>query len=417
MDADITIVGAGPYGLSLAAHLRARGQSFELLGSAMESWRRYMPAGMRLKSEPFASNLWDPQRRFTLRRYCEAHSIPYRAICSPVALDTFLSYTDWFCRNAAGSPRDGKLVRLARRPGGFSLSLSDGSSLTSRRVVLATGHMPFAVIPTELEGIPAPFAVHSTASGDPGAYVGLDVTVIGAGQSALEMAALLCEAGARVRILLRRKNIVWNAQPKRRTTLDRVRTPHSGIAPGWPSVAVSELPRLYRWLFTPSKRHWHVARSYGPNGAWWLRDRVEGRVEIRSGTQVGAASVTPEGLALKVLGPQGPEEIITDRAIAATGFKVDINHLDYLEPALRDSLILEAQGIPALTAQFETSIPGLFVVGLASSPVFGPIMRFMYGAKHAAPLVARRLRAGHRRRAPAPSSDAAATELDITSAP
>lgn len=417
MDADITIVGAGPYGLSLAAHLRARGQSFELLGVPMESWRRYMPAGMKLKSEPFASNLWDPQRRFTLRRYCEAHHIPYRATCNPVALDTFLSYTDWFYLNAVGSPTDLKLVRLARRPGGFSLSLSNGSNLTSRRVVLATGHMPFVVKPPVLEGIPAPLAVHSTGSGDPDAYVGLDVTVIGAGQSALETAALLHEAGARVRILLRRQNIVWSAPPKRRTALDRILAPHSGIAPGWSSVAVSELPRLYRWLFTPAKRHWHVARSYGPGGSWWLRDRVAERIEIRCGTQIEAARTTCEGLELQVLGPRGREQIVTDRAIAATGFRIDIDRLAYLEPGLRSSLVLEAEGIPALTSRFETSVPGLFVVGLASSPVFGPIMRFMYGAKHAAPLVAHQLRAGFRRRLPAASSRTATTDLDMTSAP
>jgi thioredoxin reductase len=90
-------------------------------------------------------------------------------------------------------------------------------------------------------------------------------------------------------------------------------------------------------------------------------------------------------------GPQGHREFETDHIIAGTGFKVDIDRLDYLDPSLRQSIVREAGGIPSLNSHFETSVPGLFIVGAASSPVFGPIMRFMYGAKHVGPILARRL--------------------------
>jgi FAD-dependent urate hydroxylase len=144
LDVDTTIVGAGPYGLSIAAHLKAASRSFELFGTPLESWRAFMPAGMVLKSERFASNLWDPHRRYTLRRYSEQKSIPYQAVGSPVSLALFLDYADWFREHALGGVvRDVRVNQLSEVADGFQLGLEDGRTLTSRRVVLATGHMPF----------------------------------------------------------------------------------------------------------------------------------------------------------------------------------------------------------------------------------------------------------------------------------
>jgi FAD-dependent urate hydroxylase len=160
LDRETTIIGAGPYGLSIAAHLSAAGQSFELLGSPLESWRCHMPRGMVLKSEPFASNLWDPLRRFTLRRYCESNGLGWQNVGRPLGLSTFLDYAEWFRRSNRLEPRELKVTQLARSGNGFSLSLSDGSRFTSRRVVLATGHLAFRVLPPELAGLPEPRGPH-----------------------------------------------------------------------------------------------------------------------------------------------------------------------------------------------------------------------------------------------------------------
>src|SRR5580704_4814025 len=75
---EVAIVGAGPYGLSLAAHLGGAGIQTRVFGRPMDSWRRHMPEGMLLKSDPFASNLSDPQDFYTLARFSEEQSIPYR---------------------------------------------------------------------------------------------------------------------------------------------------------------------------------------------------------------------------------------------------------------------------------------------------------------------------------------------------
>jgi thioredoxin reductase len=393
LDFDSVIVGAGPYGLSIGAHLRAAGAPFALLGSPLESWRRFMPRGMVLKSERFASNLWDPRRRFTLERYLAERKIPYQPVGSPLSRALFLEYAEWFRHNAVGESREVKITELRKAPRGFALQLENGESLTARRVVLATGHMRFRMMPQELEALPEPRVVHSSRMADVSSYAGRDVTIVGAGQSALETAGLLHEAGARVRVLVRRPRVEWNAPSMPRPLLQRILEPDAGVASGWKSLAISELPRTFRWCFPPAKRHRFVAGSYGPSGSWWLRDRVAGKVDIWLGTKIESAALAGERVQLHLARPEVEQDLLTDHVIAGTGFAVDIDRLDYLEPGLRREIAREAGGIPALDSHYQTSVPGLFMVGIASAPVFGPIMRFMYGAKHAAPVVASQLRA------------------------
>jgi thioredoxin reductase len=371
--------------------LRAARLPFELLGSPLESWRCFMPEGMLLKSEPFASNLWDPQRRYTLRRYHAARGLRYEPVGSPVSLALFLEYCDWFRQQAVGEARDVQVTRLFRAPGGFGVQLADGASFTSRRVVLATGHMAFRVQPPELAALPEPLALHSARLRNLAPFAGCEVCVIGAGQSALETAALLHERGARLRILVRRDRLEWNAPSKRRRLVARILRPDAGVASGWKSLAISELPRVFRWYFPPPRRHRFVARSYGPSGSWWLRERVENRIEVLLNSRVLAAEPAGGGARLRIQGPNGASELDAQRVIAATGFRIDIDRLEYLDPSLSRCIAREAGGIPALDARFESSVKGLFIVGAASAPVFGPIMRFMYGAKHVAPVLTRRL--------------------------
>ncbi|HVS76743.1 MAG TPA: NAD(P)-binding domain-containing protein, partial [Steroidobacteraceae bacterium] len=279
-----------------------------------------------------------------------------------------------------------------RANGGFALHLEDGRVVTSRQVVLAAGHMAFHVMPPELSGLPEPQGVHRARMGAVERYAGRDVTVIGAGQSALESAALLHEAGARVRVIVRGDRLLWNEPSRRRSLLERIRMPDAGIASGWRSVAISELPRTFRWLFPPAKRHRFVASAYGPSGAWWLRDRFVDQIEVWLDSRIEMASMVGDRVRLRVARAEGVQECVTDYVIAGTGFRVDVNRLDYLDRSLIADLRTEAEGIPALSPRFETSIPGLYMAGIATSPVFGPIMRFMYGAKHAAPIIAQALR-------------------------
>jgi len=389
---DTVIVGAGPYGLSIAAHLRAAGLPFQIFGPPLESWRSFMPEGMVLKSEPFASNLWDPPRKLTLAQFARDRALPYQPTGSPLTLARFLDYADWFRERAVGAVQEAKVKRIRREGRNFAIDLETGASLEARQVVLATGHMAFRYVPSELAHLAEPFCLHSTRLGDLRRFSGRDVTIIGAGQSALESAALLHEAGARVRLVARRGVLAWNAAPKhKRSLLDAIREPEAGLAPGWRSLAVSELPQAFRRLYSAEKRHRFVATSWGPSGSWWLRDRFEGHIDTLLGHRIVSANESGGRVRLVTDSPAGVSEIWTDHIVAATGFKIDIERLDYLDPALRQDIAKEGQA-PLLDARFETSVRGLFIVGIASAPTFGPVMRFMFGAKHVAPVLARRLK-------------------------
>ena len=89
---DIAIIGAGPYGLSIAAHLRARDIEHRIIGDPMQFWLGHMPRGMLLKSDGFASTLYDPGGDFTLRHYCEERNVEYADLGTPVRVEDFCAY-------------------------------------------------------------------------------------------------------------------------------------------------------------------------------------------------------------------------------------------------------------------------------------------------------------------------------------
>jgi len=393
---DTAVIGAGPYGLSVAAHLRDAGVPHEIFGEPLESWESFMPQGMVLKSEPFASNLWDPARRFTYEKYLAEKGIAYRPVLDPIPNERFLDYARWFCRHAVGDVRRVRVRRVTRADGVYSLELEDGTVSKARRVVLATGHMGFRKIPDELKGLPEGMCLHSTALHDLRQFAGRDVTVIGAGASALESAALLNEAGATTRLVARCEQIRWNPPARPDPNLiERLYKPEAGIGPGWRAWAVSELPFLYRRMFGPDRRHHYFRHSWGPAGACWLRDRVEGKIDLLLEHQITSAQVVDGRVRLGLTGPAGATEILTDHVVAATGFDVALERIDCLDPTLCAQIAREGRrGYARLSANFETSVKGLFIVGLPAAPAFGPVQRFMFGAKHAAPRVTKALRRG-----------------------
>ena len=142
---DTAIIGAGPYGLSLAAHLAASGVPHQILGQPMDAWRNVMPPGMLLRSEAFASSLHAPQRGFTLEAYYRQNGIPYQPMGMAVPLETFVDYALWFQSRLVGNIRTVHVVNLQQIDGHFQLALSDGASLRARKVVIALGLKGFAL--------------------------------------------------------------------------------------------------------------------------------------------------------------------------------------------------------------------------------------------------------------------------------
>ncbi|MBC7271548.1 MAG: NAD(P)-binding domain-containing protein [Streptomyces sp.] len=412
---DLLVVGAGPYGLSVAAHAAAAGLSLRVLGRPMASWRDHMPRGMFLKSEPWASSLSDPEGRWRLDAYCAGRGTTARH-AEPIPVETFTEYGLWFARNAVPDVDEHQVTRLAPCPGGFEAVLDDGRTLTARTVALAVGVMPFTEIPAALRGLPPALVSHSSHHADLDHLRGKDVTVVGAGQAALETAALLAEQGTRVRVLARTARLSWNEvpPPRRRPWWRSLRAPHSALGCGWRNWCYAEHPGLFHHLPEPTRAR-VAATALGPAGAWWVRDRVEPSVEMHLGHRVAAARPVPGGLRLEVVrhtagtGPAGEPEALqawsartrcldTEHVIAATGFRATADRLAPLSPDLRGTLLTLSDGSPAVGSDFESSYPGLFLAGLVTATGFGPAMRFVHGATFTAPTllrgVRRRLAAG-----------------------
>src|SRR5580658_2632355 len=120
------IIGAGPYGLSIAPHLRSRGIPFRIFGRPMDSWLQHMPKGMMLKSDGFASDIYDPERAFTLRQFCAERGLRYADTGLPVHLDTFGAYGLAFRDRMVPELEDKLVTSVDRLPNGFQLQLEDG---------------------------------------------------------------------------------------------------------------------------------------------------------------------------------------------------------------------------------------------------------------------------------------------------
>jgi FAD-dependent urate hydroxylase len=396
---EVAIVGAGPYGLSVAAHMRAAKVPFRIFGSPMSLWRS-MPSGMILKSQGFASNLSSPQEGRTLQDYCAAKSLPYMRSGLPIPRDTFLGYGEWFWREHVPEVEDTLVTQLARKNGGFEIALADGEHAWSRNVVFAVGVAAFARVPEQLAALPAAACTHSSAHHDLGAFRGKSVIVIGAGQSALESAALLNEQGANVQLVARGPSLIWNAPalPASRPLIERVRKPQGGLGPGWRSWVISEHPELW-WPLPEATRMKHVRTALGPAGASWLFDRVNERFPVTLGQTLVAAEGENTGVRLTFAGPSGTRnELTADHVIAATGYWPDVRKLGFLDSALRSGLRTVANA-PVVDRNFQSSVPGLYFVGAAVAPSYGPLMRFVYGARFAATTLTRHLARPARRQA------------------
>ncbi|OXY99928.1 FAD-dependent oxidoreductase [Streptomyces diastatochromogenes] len=396
---DLLVVGAGPYGLSIASHAGAAGLNVRVLGRPMASWRDHMPRGMFLKSEPWASNLSDPEGRWRLDVFCAFRGMTARH-AEPIPLDVFAEYGLWFARNAVPVLDERTVARLAPLDGGFEAVTEDGETLAARTVVLAVGVLPFTAIPAALRGLPPELVSHSSHHAGLDRFRDEDVTVIGGGQAALETAALLAEQGTRVRVLARADRLCWNDMPPpwERPWWRTARAPHSGLGPGWRNWFYAERPGLYRRL--PERTRTRIAAdALGPAGAWWVRERVESRVEVLLGQEVAAARAVPGGLRLETVARRGGTRTLeTGHVIAATGFRVGLDRLRPLSSELRALLAMTADGAPEVGPDFESSYPGLFLAGLVTASGFGPAMRFVHGATFTAGTlvrgVRRRLRSG-----------------------
>ncbi len=390
---DVAIIGAGPYGLSIAAHLAKTDFSFRIFGSPMQSWRKHMPKGMHLKSEGFASDLYDPDDSFTLRDYCEEKNLPYSGIGRPVPLETFIAYGLEFQSRFVPTLDETEVTTVDYIDDGFELKTLDGQTIRAQRVVAATGITSFGYVPPVLAGLPPQFVTHSSEHHELCGFCGKKVAVLGAGASALDLAALLHEAGAEVKLVARRSKIAFHTAPREpRPLWQRLRNPRSELGIGWRSRFCSDLPLVFHMM--PQEFRMRVVRYHlGPAPGWFIRSRVAGKFPMHLGTTIESARVDG-GVVRLDLTAQGGErsELVADHVIAATGYRVSLAKLRFLSESVRQQ-ICSVEDTPVLSRSFETSVKGLYMVGIASANSFGPMMRFACGAGFTARRISKHLAA------------------------
>lgn len=383
---EIAIIGAGPYGLSIAAHFRGSGIPFRIFGRPMDSWLSHMPKGMSLKSDGFASNISDPNGTLTLRKFCAERGIEYSDTTIPIRLDTFSAYGLTFKERMVPELEEKMVVSVERSADGFRLRLDDGEVFTARRVVMAVGITHFEYMPPALANLPVEYVSHSFRHSDPGKFRGRDVVVIGGGSSAVDLVAELHDSGAKAQLVVRQPVLKFHSKPdfdKTRSSWQKIRHPQSGLGDGLRSTLFCTFPTLFRYL--PKKLRLKIVRRHlGPSAPWFTKDRVDGKVPVQLGCTPERAEIRDGKVHLFVrTGDGGQREIVTEHVITATGYKVDLSRLTFLSDDIR-SKIKDLNRTPVLKSNYESSIPGLYFVGIAAANSFGPLMRFAFGADFAA---------------------------------
>jgi thioredoxin reductase len=382
-ETEVAIIGAGPYGLSIAAHLRGAGIPFSIFGRPMENWAEHMPAGMHLKSDGFASHLYDPKREYTLKQHCALHNIGYADLGIPVSLELFVNYGVAFQKKLVSSLQEVRVTKVRRTHGVFELELANGEHLRAKRVVIATGLNDVEYIPEVLKALPAALRSHSAEITDVTVFRGKQIAVLGAGASATDVAGLAQQAGASVTIVSREALIFHNPpSSKPRSLWQRIKAPNLGLGPNLRSSLCVALPDVFR-LLPVHRRVGIVRRHLGPAGGWFIRDLVVGKVAQLRGS-IQRAEVRGEQVGLTIQSADGKTtDLLVDHVVAGTGYRYEVAKAPFLDEKIKATVTVE-EGYPALTRNFESSVPGLYFVGLPAANTFGPVQRFALGARFAA---------------------------------
>lgn len=376
---DLLIIGAGPFGLSLAAQVAHDEIDHLILGTPMGFWESHMPDGMYLRSE--CDWHLDPLGIDTIEAYLASRQITPDDVL-PLSLSFYLDYARWFQARKRIAPLDVRVQRLDKVDGLFRARLGDGEQISARNVVLALGFEYFRHIPDDLLALLPPDRFsHTCDTVDLTPFREKQVLIVGGRQSAFEWAALLREQGASSVHLSHRHD-----------------SPAYQIAEwAWVNPLVAAMidnPGWFRGL-PAAERDAVIERMWGEGRLKvepWLEPRLAGdAITISPRTRLAACDELPSGeLGIRL---DNGRSCIVDHVILATGYKVQLERIPLLARGnLLPSIALH-NGFPALDTHFQTSVPGLYITSMAASQDFGPFFGFTGAVRASAKLIAAGLKA------------------------
>lgn len=378
---NLLIIGAGPFGLALAAWAQQEGVEYEMVGMPMEFWRRHMPARMALRSD--ADWHLDPHNVHTIDAFF-AETGRTRQGETPFSLRTYLKYTDWFQQRRAIRPIEARVVEIEPPavPGGaFRATLDTGKAIDARHVAVAIGFWYFRNVPAEITTLlPTARWSHTCEAVDMASFSGRRVTIVGGRQSAFEWAALLCEAGAS------HVDIVHRHDSPRFAESEWEWIP--------PLVARTEQdPSWFRRLSESEQealahRLWSEGRlKIEP----WLEPRLrDAPVSLWPNATICRAEVAADDtMAIELT---SGARFHADHVILATGYKVDIHRVPFLSSGRIRDVLQVRNGFPVLDDHFQTSVPGLYITSMPATQDFGPFFGFTVSARVSALTIGSALR-------------------------
>jgi cation diffusion facilitator CzcD-associated flavoprotein CzcO len=379
---DVAVVGAGPFGLSVAAHL-TRSCAVRTFGEPMETWKM-MPEDMLLRSAWEETSLSAPGGAGSIDEWVATTG---EQRVEPIPLPYFLRYAAWFAQTYAPEGDRGRVDSIARFDTGFRLSTEFGNVYSCAAVVVAVGVVPFLYVPAPFRNLPEDTVVN-TLEMLRLPLEGRDVIVVGGGQGAVEAAAVAHRHGAKVE-LVTRTPLHWFADREPHYArgavarrMYRLAYPVVGYGPP-PINRLATRPDSFAALPTRLRAKL-TRRLLRPGGSAELRLHIEGKVRVTEGRQVEQA--VAEGKRLTVHLDDGTTRTV-DHVILGTGVRFELDRLDFLSDDLRRQIATDGSW-PVLDRSFRSTVAGVFFVGYAAEGRFGPISRFVLGADFAARRVA-----------------------------
>lgn len=370
------IIGAGPFGLSLAAYLKHQNIDHLVVGKTMEFWEKNMPEGMYLRS----GCDWhlDVDGKYTMEAFLAQKQLTIAEV-EPIALAFYLEYVRWFVEHTQPNILPMYVTDLKKTEQGFVATLTDGSLVVAHNVVVAVGFQYFAYTPDDLRAVlPLGRFKHTCYAVHLDEYAHKRVLIIGGRQSAFEWTALLGDkAVAQVHVSYRHETPQF-AAANWAWVMDVVNT--IGEQPTWFRSLNDEEKEHYRY------RLWAEGRlKVEP----WLDERVhQPNVSLHPQTQVVKTEITETGTINVWLNNDDQFEV--DEIITATGYKVDTHNLPFLSTSLLSELQC-TNGFPNLDAHFQSNIPGLFFTSFMAGQDFGPFFGFTIAVRTAAKLISQEL--------------------------
>lgn len=371
----LLVIGAGPYGVAVAAQARAAGIDTTVVGQPMALWRQHMPPGMFLRS----GTDWhlDAAAIHTFAAFIEDRGIDQSTI-DPIPIRTFLDYTDWFIAQKRLAIRDVRVTGLTRVDDRFHAQLEGAGHIVADRVVAATGIAQFQRWPAWAATLPPGTAVHTCHLTDFERLRDHRVLIIGGRQSAYEWAALAADHGA-ARIDLVHRHATPRFAKVSWQFVDGYIDQTLAVK-GW-------------WRRLPLERQQAIGREFWAAGRLtleaWLAPRLPAdRVASHPETSVVAVAAKGPHSVSVTLSNGGTLDV--DRIVLATGYEPQLANLPYLASLLPG--IAQRDGFPLLDEGFQSTVPGLYFTGFTATRDFGAFFGFTKGCPAAAAIVVEALR-------------------------